>query len=189
LPSAWLGFLEEESMAIYMKYGSIEGDVTQAGYKKWIAITSFQWQVTWAVTTRASVKQDGTRNGLHPQLGDITIIKDSDNASADLLTEVCTSNIPKCCTIRFVRTTNHSDPDRQHYQEYIFYNCLITDITTHATGDEKQERPAETIKINFTAVEMKIYSLTEANIRVKVPQQFGRYDKIEAGAAAPAGRH
>ena len=39
-------------MAIYMKFGSIDGAVTTKGFEKWIELNSFQWGVGRACRLR-----------------------------------------------------------------------------------------------------------------------------------------
>ena len=162
-------------MAIFMKYGNITGDATQAGYENWITLTHFSWKVDWQITTRAGVKS-GTRDAKHPRVDPVTVNKQADAASAALLTAVCKSNNPETCVIRFVRTTHQHDQENQHYLEYIFSNALLTHLSsTAATGDD---RPTEEIVINFTAVEMNVFTLQEDNVRAP-PQRFTRFDVIE----------
>ena len=36
---------KERIVAIYMKYGDIDGAVTTTGFEKWIELSSFQWGV------------------------------------------------------------------------------------------------------------------------------------------------
>ena len=168
-------------MAIFMKYGNTQGDATQVDYEGWINIDEFTWQIDWSITHRATIKHN-TRDGKHPTVQDITIRKTTDSSSKGLMDAICQPQNPngEDCVIRFLLTSfleqkNH-DAERQPFLEYKLTNTLVTSVTVHADGTNP--RPTETIKLNFTAVEMRVWSLDESNTRL-APQRFGPYSKIE----------
>jgi type VI protein secretion system component Hcp len=167
-------------VAIYMKYGSIEGDATQSDYEHWINIDSLKWDVTWNIQTRTN--KNATRTGAHPSIGDVTVTKLTDRATAGLLQAITNPEKPngEDCIIRFLLTTtltkDSHDPDWQTFLEYILYNTLITELNTSC--DANNSRPVETVKLNFTGVEVNIWPLDRDNMRF-IPHRFGRYDKIQ----------
>jgi type VI protein secretion system component Hcp len=63
-------------VAIYMKYGSIEGDATQAGFEGWINVSHFDWQIQYTITNRAGL-QHNTRDAKRPKIEEFTINKRS----------------------------------------------------------------------------------------------------------------
>jgi type VI secretion system secreted protein Hcp len=172
-----------------MEFGSIVGDATLEGVKGWINLNHFEWHIDWNLTTRADLHA-ASRDAKRPKVDEVTVKKLADRASADLLKAVFTLNKPETCRIRFVRTDMPGRP----YLEYTFYNTLITKLDSSADNDD---RPTETIKLNFTEVEMCIFSTdTSGNDATKVPYRFPKYSILEetkAGSgsspAPPGGRH
>ena len=157
-------------MAIYMKFGSIDGDATLQAYDDWINISYFEWHVDWPITTRAAVKAD-LRGGKHPALSFITVKKHADSASPGLLNAVCRSNTPRMCGFHFIRT----DDIGYCYMEYRFYEALIIHWQM-STGEDGV--PAEEVHISFTAFEMSFYPADEENV-VKKMLRVPHYDIIE----------
>ena len=162
-------------MTIYMKYGDIEGDATLSGYQNWINLLHFNWQVDWTIASRATIKS-GTRDNKHPKMGDITIKKETDAATKDLLEAICRPKNPhgEKCVIRFQTTGQDPLPDDSYYLEYIFHESLITSISYASEGD----RPTEVIVINFTGVEMNVWALNTSN-EWAGPYRFQRYNKVQ----------
>ena len=68
-------------MPIYMKFGSIPGDVTTDGYKDWIELNSFQYGVGRSVSSGAG---GNTRESSAPNISEIVVTKHFDKASAKL---------------------------------------------------------------------------------------------------------
>src|SRR3954451_12094628 len=68
-------------MPIYMKFGSIDGDVTTEGYAKWIELNSFQYGVGRAVSSGAG---GNTRESSAPNVSEIVVTKHFDTSSAKL---------------------------------------------------------------------------------------------------------
>ena len=69
-------------MAIYMKYGSVNGDVDTKGYEKWIMLHSFQWGTGRAIQTATG--SGANRQGTHASVSEITVTKSLDPASGHL---------------------------------------------------------------------------------------------------------
>jgi type VI secretion system secreted protein Hcp len=168
-------------VAIYMKYGSIKGDATHAGFDGWINVIHFEWLIDWQIANRAAV-QGNTRDARRPKIGEFTIKKEADGASTDLLAAICTSNKPETCTITFVRTGGIDIPliglfIPDKYVEYQFNAALITHFDTNA-GLGEAERPIETFKFNFTEFKLDVWSLEKENMR-QPPKSFGPYSVPE----------
>src|SRR5690348_11600356 len=111
-----------------MKFGDIVGDATLDAAKDWINIHHFDWTITWAVTTRAGT--NGPRDAKTPSMGEITIIKDTDNASRYLLDAITRNKFsnPKgeICCIRFMAAGQGDKLGEMLYQEFTLYDALIT---------------------------------------------------------------
>jgi type VI secretion system secreted protein Hcp len=185
-------------MAAYMKFGGIKGDATQdvgsrimikdekgkvlikdpAFLKEhgWINISDFSWSITRSLTHRSG-SQGNLRDPLQPSVDEITVKKDPDHATSRLLRAICYAgnNNAETCTIIFVRTGNPGEV----YMHYKLANVFITDI--HIKLED--ERPVETLKINFTKVEMAHLSSDVTNVlSTSGPDRF-EFDK----QTAPAG--
>ncbi len=172
-------------MTAYMKFGdTIKGDATLAAVKDWINIDFFQWKIDWAVTTRAGTS--GPRDAKTPTMNQVTIHKDTDNSSRYLLDSITRNNYsnPKgeTCVIRFLSTGQGNNINEMIYQEFTFYESLITSINFNSEGD----RAVETILINFTGIEMKVWPHGLANMSRDNPDApaapliFDRYNKVPA---------
>ena len=72
-------------MAIYMKYGGIQGDVTESQHANWIELNSLQFGVGRGVSSATGSTED--REASAPSVSEITITKDLDKSSIKLLTE------------------------------------------------------------------------------------------------------
>ena len=72
-------------MAIYMKFGDVNGDVTTEGYKNWIELNSFQFGVSRAVSSGAG---GATRESSAPSISEIVVTKLFDSSSAKLYQEL-----------------------------------------------------------------------------------------------------
>ena len=69
-------------MPIYMKIDGINGEVTAAGYEKWIDVGSLQFGVGRAIST--PVGGGSKREAGHPSISEITLSKTFDNSSIEL---------------------------------------------------------------------------------------------------------
>ena len=172
-------------MTAYMQFGkTIKGDATLEALDGWINIHSFSWKIHWSVTTRAGM--NGPRDAKHPSIDELTIKKESDNSSRYLLDAITrnTYSNPKGedCVIRFLSTGQGSNINEMIYQEFTFYDSLITSVQFDSSGD----RPVETITLNFTGIAMKVWPHGRGNMSREDPKApaaaviFDRYNKIPA---------
>ncbi len=179
-------------MATYMKFGSITGDATQKvgggdlikdfaqlEEQGWFNISDFKWSIQRHITTRSG-SQHNTRDPTQPSLLDITVKKEADTATSQLLNEICYSNKSETCTVIFVKT---GDPG-EVYLQYKFSNVFITDININL----EEERHMETLTINYTKVEMAHLSSDTTNVLSKSKPDRFQFDKqTAAGPGAPSG--
>jgi type VI secretion system Hcp family effector len=144
-------------MGIYMQYGDIIGDATQAGFEKWINISGFGWP---GCIDRKGMRTDTGRSRNRepgqPIMGNITVNKEFDHATGLLLKALCTVPQAKTCKIAFVRT----DEGGECYLQYTLSDALLAKLDL--TGDA--DRPRETWTIDFTEIEIEVKQLDEANV-------------------------
>ena len=77
-------------MAIYMKFGKLEGNVTAKGYEKQIAVSSVHMGVARHVTMETG--NVSNRENAKPQVSEITITKLADNSVAAMFKEARTTS-------------------------------------------------------------------------------------------------
>jgi type VI secretion system secreted protein Hcp len=132
-------------MPIYMKYGSIQGSVTEAGHKGWIELNSFQWGVGRSISSPTGNTAD--REASSPSVSEITVTKLNDVSSVYLVQESLGGEAVEV-DIEFTQTSTTGGTQRV-YLKYKLTNTLISGYSTSAGG---AERPAETLSLNFTEV-------------------------------------
>jgi type VI secretion system secreted protein Hcp len=144
---------QESVMPIYMKYDTIEGDVTADQHTKWIEVHSFQWGVGRGISSPTGASAD--RESSAPSVSEITVSKATDIASTKLLNEAYQGE-GKTVTIDFCKTDKGS---LEVYMEYTLSDCLISGYSISSGGD----RPSESLSLNFTKVEFKNIGMTDVN--------------------------
>jgi type VI secretion system secreted protein Hcp len=142
-----------ESMPIYMSYPAIVGDVTEAGHKGWIEVSSFTWSLSRNITSPTGAAAD--REATSPFFSELTLGKTEDKSSALLLQEALQGK-GQYVTIEFVRTYM----DRQSvYLSVILQNTLVSGFSTATSG----ERPSESVTLNFGKIEYRFTPGTDLN--------------------------
>ncbi|NKC34107.1 Hcp family type VI secretion system effector [Falsiroseomonas selenitidurans] len=128
-------------MAIFIKYGALNGEATATGYEKWMEVQSLQWGVGRGISS--GVGGGSKREASAPSVSEIVVTKTMDAISPLLLKEAIGGDA-KEIKIDFTQT----DASGKHiaYQKYILTNTLISGYSISTGGD----RPAESISLNFT---------------------------------------
>jgi type VI secretion system secreted protein Hcp len=135
-------------MAIYLQYTSpnIDGAVTASGFEKWIEIDSFQWGVGRGIGSAQG--SSGNREASTPSISEIVVTKKEDDSTGKLLQECYNGVGTATVTITFVRTGSPAVA----YLSFILSNVMISGLSLSSGGD----RPAESISLNFTKIEVDI---------------------------------
>jgi type VI secretion system secreted protein Hcp len=145
-------------MGIYMRYDngkSLQGDATQQGFEGWINLHSFSWDMS-----RAFKRDTGrafNREGAQAHVGRVTVTKEVDHASGDILKTACTEHKGKTVEIAFVRTGDPGDP----YLKFTLTDTLFQNLELEAQKDSI--RPKEKIKLDFTELLVETVILKEDN--------------------------
>ena len=137
-------------MALYMKYGEIDGKVETEGYKKWIEINSFQWGVARNMSSAMASSED--REASHVSVSEITITKEMDVSSRMLLEDALGGKLSTDVTIS-VCTTGQGK-----LIEFLCYKLTNTGLSAY-TVQSGGDRPTEQLTLNFTAVAITYTSL------------------------------
>jgi type VI secretion system secreted protein Hcp len=147
-------------MGIYMQYGDIVGDATQAGFEQWINITSFGWKnCIDRKGMRTDTGRSRNREPGQPAMANIKVDKEFDHATGLLLKALCTVPQAKTCKIAFVRT----DEGGEWYLQYTLTDALLANLDL----DSDEDRPTESWTIDFTEVLIEVKQLDEANVAGK----------------------
>ncbi|HEY1795238.1 MAG TPA: type VI secretion system tube protein Hcp [Stellaceae bacterium] len=142
-------------MGIYMKYGEIQGDATQKDYEGWINLDHFEW----SLERKFALDQVGrafNREAAQAQMHHCLVKKAADASSGKLLQTATTEFKGQTCHIAFVRTGNPGD----WYLKFKLTDALIANLDV---GTQGNERPIESITINFTEIEIHTKTLNETN--------------------------
>lgn len=131
-------------MAIYMKYGEIKGDVTTEGFKDYIELHNFQWGVGRGIAMQSG-SGEGRESSL-PSLSEITVTKDYDVASGDLLKEALSGNV-KNVKIVFTRTGTGGS-GAQEYLTVEMKDVILSGLSLGSGGD----KPNESLSLNYSDI-------------------------------------
>ncbi len=140
-------------MPIYLQIDGIQGDATHETHKQWTDIKAMHWNVARNMNTSAG--STANREASEPTVSEVVLVKVSDSSSTKLFQEACTGKTGKRATIHLVTTGSPGDT----YIEYILTNTLVANYSVDTSGD----RPVETVKLNFTKMEVKYIPYDESN--------------------------
>jgi type VI secretion system secreted protein Hcp len=129
-------------VAIYMKFGAVDGQVTTDGYAKWIELHSFQLGVGRAVSSGAGGAQ---RESSNPSISEITVTKNFDVASPKLYEDALAGSFDTKVEIKFSTTTKNKVDT---YLSYELTNCGVSGYSLSSGG----ENPTESLSLNFTKI-------------------------------------
>lgn len=129
-------------MPIYMQYGDLLGDVTEATHANWIELNSVNWGVNRPVSNPAGSAT--ARVVAAPRFSELVVAKDEDNATIPLIQESLGGQ-PKLVKIDFVRTNQ----DRME----VYYSIQLTEtVITGLSQGSGGDRPTESLTLNFTQI-------------------------------------
>jgi type VI secretion system secreted protein Hcp len=151
-------------MPIYLQIDGIQGDATHEQHKQWMDIEAIHWNVSRNMNTAAGSATN--REASEPSISEVVLTKVSDSSSAKLFAEACSGRQGKRAVIHLVTTGSPGET----YIEYSLTNTLIANYSVDSNGD----RPLETIRLNFTKMELK-YTPYDENNTAKSPM-ISSYD-------------
>ena len=132
-------------MPIYLQMDGIPGDATHDTHRQWMDIESLHWNVSRNMNTQAG--RTTNREASEPTVSEVVLTKVSDSSSTKLYAEACTGKMGKLVTIHMVTTGSPGET----YIEYKLTNTLVSNYSVDTSGD----RPVETVRLNFTKMEVK----------------------------------
>lgn len=128
-------------MAIFVKYGALEGEATAKGYEKWVEVQSLQWGVGRGISS--GVGGGSKREASAPSVSEIVVTKTMDAFSPLALKEAIGG---KAVTVKVDLTQTDNSGKHVAYEKYILDNTLISGYSISSGGD----RPSESLSLNFT---------------------------------------
>lgn len=140
-------------MAIFMKYGAIDGEVSAEGYEKWIELMSFQWGVGRGISS--GVGGGSKREASAPSVSEITVSKTMDAFSPLALKEAIGG---KGVEVKVDITRTDGDGKHVAFQKYILTATMISGYSVSSGGD----RPSESISLNFSKFDNEYIKVDDA---------------------------
>jgi type VI secretion system secreted protein Hcp len=133
-------------MAIYMKYGTLEGEVSETAHEKWLACDSASFGVGRSTSVEVGSGQE-KRHRDQPTVSDLQVSRTYDKASPLLFNEAVVGK-PQKAVVHFLEPADGPDASPNVYLEYELRNCLISSYSVGGGGGGA----SESLAINFTAI-------------------------------------
>ncbi len=127
-------------MAIFIKYGALDGEVTAKGYEKWMEVSSLQWGVGRGVSVGSG--GGSKREATAPSVSEIVVTKTMDGISPLILKEAIGG---KSTDVKIHMTQTDQSGKHIAYQKYLLGSTLISGYSISSGGD----RPNESMSMNF----------------------------------------
>ncbi|MBX9748980.1 MAG: type VI secretion system tube protein Hcp [Roseococcus sp.] len=139
-------------MAIFLKYGAINGETTQLTHKQWIEVNSFQFGVGRGISS--GVGGGSKREASAPSVSEIVVTKTFDIASPLLLKEAVGG---KAVEAKIEITQTDNSGKHVAFQKYILTDTLISGYSVSSGGD----RPSESVSLNFTKIDSEYLNIDD----------------------------
>jgi type VI secretion system secreted protein Hcp len=140
-------------MPIYMKFDSIDGDVTAKGFEKSIEVLSFSWGVTNQVSASGSGGSAGRAS-----FQDLHFVQKTGSASPKLIEAGATGQSQKEATMTFIKAGSSDNP--QAYLQIKMNDVLISGFQTAGAEGAENDVPTDEVSLNFAKIE---YDFTPQN--------------------------
>lgn len=131
--------------AIYMKYGTVNGDVTAKGYEKTIELSSFSLAVSRSVSSPVGFA--GDRHTSAPSFSEVTLTAHASSASVPMFQEAV-QGVGQDAIIYLTKTNRDSQIT---YAEWDLKNAIVSSFSTSGGGDI----PLDTYTLSPTAYTYK----------------------------------
>ena len=150
--------------AIYLKLGTLEGDVTVKGYEKWIQVDSVQFGVGRSISSPTG----GTRDASAPSVSEVTLTKPMDKSHPGLFSRAVGAaggSSGETAQLYFVRTGNNG---LETYYKIDLSEALVSGFSVSSGGD----LPFESLSLNFTKITVTYSNLAPAGYDLKAAKGF-----------------
>jgi len=153
-------------MAIYIEYEGIKGNVTAAGYKNHIEVSSLAFGVLRGISMEPG--NVSNREATCPSLSQITLKKTVDSSSVSFFKESVTGATGKKVAIKFVHTGSDG---LMEFMSYTLDDCLIRGYSVKINDRGEHQ---ETLSLSFSRIILSYIGHDSAN-KSNAPTRVG-YD-------------
>lgn len=143
-------------MSTYLLIPHIKGNVQEKSHNDWIAINTITFTINRHISTLPGQVYD--RELSHPNISELIITKTIDNSSVLLFQNACTAKAIDTAIIDLCQT-NHSG---NAYAQITLKNIIITHYSL-ISDTTPQQRPLESIQINFDYIEFRYTPYSKDN--------------------------
>ncbi len=147
-------------MAIYMKYGPIEGDATAQSHERWITCEAVSWGGNRYIGTATGSAKN--REASMVSIQEIVVSKNQDGSSPELLKRSYVGTEGEDVTIHLTTT---SDQGVNVIMELLLTNTLVANFNMSSAGD----RPMEALALNFTKIQSTFHNQTVEDTEAATP--------------------
>lgn len=144
-------------MATYLFIPEIKGNVQEKSHTSWISLDSIAFTINRHISTLPGQVFD--RELSAPNLSEIIITKKIDNSSVLLFQHACTAKALPQATIDLCQTNSSGNA----YAQFKLNNIIITHYSL-LTDTSPQQKPLESIHINFDAIEYRYTPYNKENM-------------------------
>lgn len=136
-------------MSIFFYREGIQGEVSDAGYKGWMDILTFQWDVKREITSSTSTQ--GDRESSNAVIGDLKLHRLMDKATPQLFIEAACGRGKE---VKLTQTKTGTGNGADAFIEYTLKNAIVSAYNVSAISDGVA-RPREELTISFVDIEVK----------------------------------
>ncbi len=133
----------------FLKIATVPGESTDDKHKDWIEVLSYHWAVSQAAGGAAS--QSGALTGQRVDIGDFSVTKQLDKASAKLFLSCCTGEHIADVTLELCRAGG----DKQKYMTYKFTDVLVSQVRPGGSAGTGDGLPLEEVSFKFGKVQLE----------------------------------
>lgn len=139
-------------MAIFLKYGSLDGGAEAKGYERWTEIETLAWGFSRGLTAAAG---GPGREAAAPAVDEVTLAARQTVFSPRLVQEGLRGS-PQTARIHYTQT----DRSGKHvaYQIYVLENALVTSYAFRTDGEEA----TESFTIHFQKLDSEYLAIDDA---------------------------
>ena len=147
-------------MAIYLKYGPVNGSSTAQSHEQWITCDSITWGGGRAIGTPTGSAKN--REASMVSISEVVISKNQDNSSPELLKRSYVGTDGEDVTIHLTTTSNEGV---NTIMELKLTNTLVSGFSVSSGGD----RPSESVSMNFTKIESTFHNQAVEGTEASTP--------------------
>jgi len=144
---------------IYMKIPNIQGSTTEKTHSGWIELKSMDFGTHRNISVQPGSVSD--RENYILRISDFSVTKILDQSSPELFEASCVGASNGTVIIQACRTSPNGFDD---YLQYTLSDAIISHYDINGfSSDSESDEPVETVRLNFTKIEMKYVPRDSSN--------------------------